>query len=489
MKIIRKGTWAQITDIRDRDAVHRVIDPPFAFKVAGAEFSPQARAKVWDGRVHLVRKVRGGGLEFPAGLYPEVVSLLRGAGYGPEIEEADERLPAPDIGPVEWRGPRLRDYQGAAILAALDRGGGVIRLPIRAGKTMTAGRMIETLGTRSLFVVPSDLLVRQSADVFRDVLGGVEVSTIGGGDWDVSGDVVVATIQTLASRLRTREFARFARSFGAVFLDEVHHLQNDGDAWRDAALALDARYKVGLSATVAVDPKGENDPGAIWIRGICGPVVYSVGMSDLIERGFLVRPTIRFVAHGAEEIKGKPTPATLYRDGIVECVPRNARIAAEAVAYAQAGRGVLVDASRVPHVRILADLISRGLPPGQVAALTGNSSADDRDAVLQAFRARRIRVIVGTILGEGIDVPEIEVVVNAEGGRAKVSTIQRMRNLTPAPGKVQAVVVEPIDIHHPTFREWTLERLRIYRREPAFRVEIESLEGRASAPRQGGDDR
>lgn len=478
MRTIRRGTWAEIADIRDRDAIYRLIDRPFAFKIAGAEFSPQAQAKVWDGRVHLVRKIRGGGLEFPAGLYPEILDILRSNGYAPEIEEVDERLPAQDIGPVDWRGPVLRDYQAAAALAALDRGGGTILLPIRAGKTITAARMIDVLGVRSLFVVPSDLLVRQSADVFRETLGNVEVSIVGGGDWDVSGDVVVATIQTLASRLRTREFARFSRSFGAVFLDEVHHLQNDGDAWRDAALALDARHKFGLSATVAADPKGENDPGAVWIRGICGPVVYSVGMSLLIERGFLVRPTIRFVSHGAPELpSGKIHHARLYREGIVECGPRNARLAAEAVAYARAGRGVLVDASRVPHVRILLDLISRGLPPGTAAALTGDSSAEERDAVLQAFRARRVLVIVGTILGEGIDVPEIDVVVNAEGGRAKVSTVQRMRNLTPAPGKTEAIVVEPIDVHHPRFREWTLERLRIYRKEPAFRFEIEGMDG------------
>lgn len=471
MQIIRTGTWCTILEEEaDRAVVYAALERPFSFRVAGAEFSEAYRTGQWDGRIRLVKRQRHGGILFPAGLWDEALQILAKAGYTPRHVDARMDLEPRIRGLDRWMGPELRDYQRAAVRSATKAGGGILRLPVRAGKTMIAAALIKHYGQKALFVVPSDMLVQQTVKAMQRSLPDALVTVVGGGDWDTSGDVVVATIQTLQGNLETRKYQALAQAFPVVFIDEVHHTGSTGDEWREAALGLNARHKFGLSATVELGKRAQ-DAGSIWLRAVCGSLVYSIGISDLIEMGFLVRPMIRFVQYSTTNMdKLAAAYATLYSQLITKCEARNAVIVAEAQRYARDGRGTLVDVAQIGHTRHLADQIARGLPPGKVAVLTGSSSAEERVQVLAAFRTGQVRVIVGTIMGEGVDVPEIEVVINAEGGKAKTSTIQRLRNLTLHPGKTEAIVVEMADVHHPKLRDWTLERLQTYRKERAFNV-------------------
>ena len=472
MILVRRGSTCEILEPRDRDAIFGVLRPRFSFTVEGAFFSPKFKSHVWDGKISLVRKIRNGPIVFPSGLWDEVVRTLEAVGYKFEIR--DERPAAPTVRAAVWRGPEPRDYQRTAeeIVTAPGFGGGILKLPMRSGKTLTAAKIVATLGTRALFVVTSDLLLRQAREAFESFLGGVTVTTCGAGTWDDSGDIVIATVQTLAERSTSRAFVRLSKSFGIMFADELHHLQGSGDAWRTTIEAIDARIKVGLSATVWLDPHGENEEGAIYLRGICGPIVHEIGLSDLIDRGVLVRPLVRWIGYNAEQIPGGWSTG-VYGEAIVECGPRNEKIVECAVDYAKRGLPCLVDVARIPHVRELADAIARSLPPGEVASLVGDTSATVRERVIADFRSGKVKVLVGTILGEGVDIPEIYAVINAEGGRGEVTTRQRWRNLTPAPGKTRAETVELVDLHHKTLREWTAERVRIYRSERAFKHRIE----------------
>lgn len=471
MRLVRTGTWARIENATDREAVYRVLDPRFSYRVEGAHWAPSYRAGRWDGRIHLVRRVQSGDLIFPAGLYPEARSRLYAAGV--EFEEEDRRRDRPVVQRT-WSGPVLREYQDEAVQEALDAdGGGILKLPIRSGKTLIAARVIERLAQRALVLVPSDLLLRQTIRAMRSAVSGARVVPGGRMLPEGEGDIVVATIQSLVGWRKQRRFAAFGRGFGVAFFDEVHHLRTDqGRAWRDVALSIDARRKYGLSATVNIDRRRDNAQGDVWLRGLCGPILYDASISDLIGAGFLIRPTIRFHYHNAPKMPGSRWSAALYDAGIVHCAERNEVIVRVVVEEARAGRRVLVDVARIAHCQLLAAEIQRWLPYGTVEILRGDTSKADRERALYRYRKGDVRVIVGTIMGEGVDVPEMEVVVNAEAGKARVSTIQRLRNLTIADGKLGALVVEMVDDHHPVLRRWTRERVRIYQTEPSFRLEL-----------------
>lgn len=473
--LTRRGTWCSV-ETTDRDHAYNVLRPVTSYAVEGAEYSDAYIAGVWDGRKCLVKRVKNAGLAYPPGLHGVVESTLKRRGFAVEVVDDRPKLPVPFK--WEWTGHPLRPYQEEAVEAALtaaeEGGGGILKMPIRSGKTLTAARIVHHYGARALFLVPSDLLLQQSLDAFRAFLGGARVTGYSGEEKDLTGDVVVASIQAMTGAYGTRAFRPFETSFPIVVVDEFHHVGNTGDAWRDALLAVQARYRFGLSATVRTKDGSKNDPESVWLLGACGPVVHEVMVSGLIEAGYLVRPDIVLVDHGAPAIKlpAKANHQKVYGQGISDCVERNAAIVERALSYDAPSNRVLVDVGRISHARTLVKMLKERGGPNAAGLLIGSMKRHEREKVLDAFRAGKVKVVVSTVLGEGVDIPQIDVVINGEGGRGYVPTIQRMRNLTPYSGKESAVVVDMVDMHHPRLREWTLERIRVYEEEPAFRLRV-----------------
>lgn len=470
MKLIRTGCHGIVEAPDNRAVVYDVLDRPFSYFVSGAEYSEAYVRKVWDGRKRLVERWRDDRLGFPAGLYDEAARLLSAAGLEFDQEDRREKRPWAAREPA-WEGFPLRRHQEEAVRAATGRpeASGVLNEPVRSGKTLMAARIAFETGQRTVFVAPSDFLVGQARDVFRAALGGVRVSVVGLGEDDASGDVVIASVATLCARQKTRWWEKFRRSFGLAFFDELHHLLGAGEEWRDTALAIDAAHKIGLTGTL----DAEEPQIRLWAHALCGPVLHRTSMKYLTDEGYLTPLSVRFVRVDAPSMPDRDWSRSTYPDGIVKCEPRNIRLCREAVAYARDGLPSLVDVSQVGHGRRMTQILRGMLRPGQVQILTGSSSIDERLGVLSDLRSGRVRVVVSTFLGEGIDIPELAVVINGEGGRASPSTIQRLRNLTPHPSKPRAVLVEPIDDHHPVLAAWTAERLKLYRSERCFDIEVE----------------
>lgn len=470
LTITRTGIHGVVDAGDDRAVIADILDRPFSYRVAGAEFSDAYERKLWDGRKRLVEKWRGNRLGFPAGLFDEAVRLIRAAGFDPEVADKRERRPW-DSTVSEWIGHAPYEHQEEAVAAALASTGGVLNEPVRSGKTLMAARIIFTMGQRAVFVAPSDFLVAQARDVLRASLSGPRVSVVGLGEDDSTGDVVVASIATLCARQKTRWWEKFRRAFGVAFFDELHHLLGQGEEWRDTALAIDAWAKFGLTGTL----DAEEPQIRLWAHALCGPTLHRTSMKYLTESGFLTPLSIRFIRVDAPSLPDREWTRSTYADGVVKCDARNLRLAQEAARHARDGHLVLVDVAQVGHGRRLAQILRGMFKPGEVQMLSGSSSNDERHSTLRAFRGRKVKVIVSTFLGEGVDIPELTVVINAEGGKASPSTIQRLRNLTPAPAadKTEAILIEPIDDHHPTLASWTKERLELYRRERAFQIEVE----------------
>jgi len=478
MRLIRTGSYCVIEDLAaQRDEVFNFLDPHFSYPVEGAEWSDKYQSGFWDGRSHLLKRSKGTKILFPAGLWHEVVALLTTGGYA--FDQGDNRASVPCSAFCAWVGHAPADHQRDAVDAALAAGGGIVKIAIRGGKTLAAARIAFELKQRTLFVVPSNMLINQTAQAFRSYIDGPRVTCVGGGQDDGTGDVVVASIQSLAMRWgdkRTRAswFMPFARSFGLCVVDELHHGGSQGRKWREALHRIDAKHRLGLSATIDLDHDGGLSEADVELHGICGPIVANVTTSELIEQNWLVRPTITFRSHNAPLMKGhsKSPFATVYKHGIAECAERNNTIALSALEHARKGRRVLIDYWRRAHGRWIAHLIrQRG---GKASLMDGSTESARRERMVCELADGTTPILVSNVMGEGVDVPALEVVSNAEGGRAFVSTIQRLRNLTRHPGKTEAWVDEWIDDHHPMLEEHMKARWAVYRREGAFKLELEA---------------
>ena len=261
-----------------------------------------------------------------------------------------------------------------------------------------------------------------------------------------------------------------ARCFFAndLLVHNCHHLK--GKSWRAILDQCDAFYKIGTSATIFLHRKRATPMGSIVIRGVTGPVLFQISPSELIRQGYLVPPKIELVS-----IQGPPARGgswdEVYDRGVVHHNVRNAAIARKAREYHDRGLTVLVNVRLLEHVEVLEDALKEaGL---SVAVIIGSTPKMERDRKVAAFVRRNVDVILGTIFKEGVDIPAIEGVVNAAGGKSKIAAVQQFRNLTPSDGKSHAVLADFMDMHNPTLAKHSLERLKVYRSHEMFEVGTE----------------
>lgn len=455
------------------------VDAATSFRVPGYKFSPRYKSGQWDGRRHLFSPRTQ---KFPAGLWPRVEKALRDANVKWKLRRT--RRPARADLAFAPSSSTLRPYQQDALASALKAGRGIIQIATGGGKTLLAAHLIRELSRPTVFFVHTRELLHQTRDVFLRELGE-PVGILGDGEVETA-PVTVATIQTAArlfdvpvvkddeadpgeesaderplTRAELREAAQKALADARVIIfDECHHVPAD-TCFRLSKKMKKAWFRYGLSAT----PWTSADRDML-LEAALGAKVCSISASDLIESGYLVAPEIAMRAAPTVSIsRRRPAFADVYRTAIVENLMRNTAIAAAARGEAAEGRTVLILVAQVRHGESLLSLLR------EARFSHGSLPSDERREHLDALQNRRVPILIATTLAdEGLDIPTLDTLILAGGGKSAVRAYQRVgRTLRPAEGKSRARVIDFFD-RAPYVDEHSLARLKLYRREPAFRV-------------------
>jgi len=491
--------------------IARLLEKATSYLVQGHYFSPAFRSRRWDGREHLL-VFKKGHYRAPIGLLGVIRQELDKNGIEYEVKRAKTRKPEK----VEfiWNEEiRLRPYQVEAIEAfckSPDAGRGILKMPIRSGKTKTAAGIIKRIGVKTLFLVPSQMLMYQTAKSLSESLPGSKVGMIGDGNWE-EGSITVATIQTLgrlkggtkqqcsgnkmrnesgvlikgkylaslapcgrkrcngSHNYKAEEDTRYRpliNNYDLAIMDEIHHLT--GEVWHNVFSDIPAKYRLGLSATVNFDCKKENERGVIWLRACCGDIKYDVSTSELIEQGYLMRQHVEMKPIRKPNCDGEKWSRDLQNRCIYSNPVRNRQIVIDAVTETDKGYKVMIVTNRKSQIKDITEIMDKyGI--GHVT-VTGEDSQDVRDERVDDFKSGKVQIIIGTVFGEGVDIPEIESVIIAEGGQDAKATVQRMRNMTPMEGKTVSRLIDYWDDTNAYFRKHSRKRYTTYKSEPAFIV-------------------
>lgn len=434
-----------------------------SYRPAGFQFSPKfnryiytngERRRMWDGWVRLFKHSK-----FPAGLLTRVTNVLDAfeVEYSLDVELAQEM---PDI-KVETTGIEDRWYQDEAVEAALLTNRGTLRAPTGSGKTPIGARLIAARGKWTVVIVPTIDLLHQYRDFLSDhirVKNGAEICPIGQlGDGVVDPQpVTVATVRTMANAMNVAytkyEYGEYDDSdntkvdpvklrhwlsqIGFLIVDEGHIL--------GAEVVFDVAVKLAAPAKLCMSASPWRDDGAdLKIEAATGPVIYRIGTDALVADGYLVPPIF-----DVRNTRSWWTPAAweknqfsqCYKEEIVENDVRNGKIA-EIVNGLDMPNLVLV--KQISHGRRLQAEIADSV------FLSGKDSGTERKRVFDDMRAGRLRsVICSTIADMGLDIPCLEAVVLAGGGKSSTRHLQRIgRVARPYPGKKSALVVDFKDDH------------------------------------------
>lgn len=310
----------------------------------------------------------------------------------------------------------LRDYQQAAVEAALTRTRGIVQISTGGGKTECMAGLVACVPERWLIIVPQADLLQQTAERIERRTGEV-AGIIGDGQWSPSR-VTVATFQTLSRRMskaRDKRAYDFMASIRGVIVDECHSAAS-GTLSFTLSKAINAYYRIGFSAT----PLDRSDKKALFVIAQLGGVIHRTTSAELRAMGMLADAEITMVR--VEQGSTAPTWQGVYGECIVKSKARNAVVVEMAK---QCRKPALVFVSQVRQgVALLPMVRKAGL---RAELVWGEDDTEARRKALADLVAGRLDVIVcSSVFQQAIDIPTLEAVVNAAGGASVIQALQKI---------------------------------------------------------------
>ena len=376
----------------------------------------------------------------------------------------------------------LRDYQIDVIKKSILAQRGVIKAATGSGKTAISAGIISEIGVfPTVFYVPSIDLAIQSKNEFERFIRKnnipIEVGMVGGGHKEIK-DITVMTIQTAVRALggvwvkydeedttedetdvsdMKQEIKDLIKTAKLIIIDECQHCAAE-TCQIISDNSISAQYRYGTSATPWRD-KGDD----ILIDGCFGKCISNISASFLIQRGYLVKPTIYLIT--IKNMLGikKKSYAHIYKQAIVENEMRNKWMSEMAISLAEQGRSILILCKQIKHGNILEKLI-----PGSTF-IHGSHSGKKREEHLEKMRNREAGITISSVIfDEGIDCRPLDTLILAGSGKSPTRALQRIvRVLRPFPGKKEATVIDFMD-HCKYMLAQSKKRLKIYKTEPEF---------------------
>lgn len=357
---------------------------------------------------------------------------------------------------------KLRDYQTEAIQAVFDAWEAGMRrpaivLPTGAGKTVVFAHLIKQFrvtvphtdillasrygapGNRVMVLVHRDELADQAIEKIRAVAPGLNVGKVKAESNDIDSDVMVCSVQTLASAKRRNELVHNQGVFGDVGLiitDECHHAA--AASYKRVYAAFPDALQLGVTATMA---RGDGvGLGSVW-----DDVVFKRSVLWMISKGHLVDVRTQRVDLDALDMSAVASTKADWRPGDLGRALMEAEAdTAIALAYAKhAGdRQGIVFTPTVETAEAAAEALNRAGIVTRV--ISGETPREDRADTYARFRTGKVQVLSNCmVLTEGFDAPCASVAMIARPTQSATLYTQMVgRVLRLHPGKTEALVLD-----------------------------------------------
>ncbi len=346
-----------------------------------------------------------------------------------------------------------------------------------------------------LFVVNRISLLDQTHADFIKYFGE-DIGYIGNGRVEVA-KINIASIGTLCSMLKIKHAAdddeeklnytveqiNAAKQLMAecrfAIIDECHHAA--AGTYKTLMKALPkAFYRIGLSATPFRTDESEN----ILLDAAFGKIIYRKTASDLILDGILAKPKIYMVQYKDPEMtrkypkklkKGEKAAAftKIYKECVVENLWFNEIVCKCALTNAKMGRLTLISVKQVAHGKLIYDMMKQMNSKMPIEFLHGKNKKElNEEKVKQDFADGKVKILISTLFDEGVDIPKIDAVVDAGGGRSAIKALQLTgRAMRKYEGKTKAFIFMFIQPYTHLYKH-SKARAQILQTEPEFDVRL-----------------
>ena len=368
---------------------------------------------------------------------------------------------------------KLRPYQQDIINKCRERE--VIQAATGAGKTLMMAGCIAKFNVKPVCIFADKIGLCQQLKQEMEKFLGVEVGLVGDGIEDYK-DITVISVQSADDN--------YIKNAQMCLWDECHHLPASSLV-SIANKCKNAYYRIGVSATPWRDAGDD-----LLIEAVLNKKKDAVvNASMLIEMGYLVKPEIYFVPI-KQVFKGK-NYQDIYNKAIVENLDRNKIITKIAYNMYIRDKHILMLYKNIKHGEKLLDMVSKRIGEKvkpftiknpktnkdvtvrvrNVELLSGNDDTVKRLAVFEAVKAGFCRcLIASTIADEGLDLPILDTLILAGGGKSSTRAFQRIgRVIRLHEGKTKGIVFDFTD-YTPMLRRHSRNRQKYYEQEPLWDI-------------------
>jgi len=335
-------------------------------------------------------------LSLPRGCFDDAMALLEEHNITAVID--DKRESGAKIKSLKFLG-KLRKDQSKAVTALVQHDTGILHAPTAFGKTVTAIGVIAKRKMNTLILTHSRQLLDQWQERLKSFLNDTEIGIIGGGKKKSTGQIDIATYQSLVNK-KDNTIDTLIQDYGQIIIDECHHIS----APRFEMVLNEARAKCVLGLTATPD---RQDGHQKIIFMLAGPIRHKVtsNYTDKFEQQVIVKrlynqPPIELV-----NSEKRPCISDVYQ-WLCQDQNRSQGIVADVIDEITKGKHPLILTERREHAeRIYQMLIEKDI---HSVILKGAMRAKERKIANEQLPNAQAVVATGKYIGEGFDLPRLD---------------------------------------------------------------------------------
>jgi superfamily II DNA or RNA helicase len=269
------------------------------------------------------------------------------------------------------------------------------------------------------------------------------------------------------------------RNNKVVITGNCHHVQKMDSTYTKILSKMLAPIRLGFTAT-----KRTTAEAVLVNEGLLGPTLEQVTTKEAADLGILAKPELKLIKAECSQnildirnfqdsyekiringklVNGERTKVGVYTYGITENHKRNRQIAEILKDFVEQDKTTLVFVSHIEHGNLIVEE-AYSLFKHKIPFVQGSMSVNDREKTKAGLINKKIKACIATTTWtEGVDIPNLDCVIMAGGGKSEIQTLQRLgRGLRKTEDKDSVIVIDFLDLTHTHLIRQTGERLATY---------------------------
>ena len=366
------------------------------------------------------------------GLVPIVKAHCDKAGIGCEVGQINQKYPT--FEDKNLPGITLRPDQERLVQAAIKHHRGVLVSGTGTGKSIIIASIINKYpNAKVLLLAHNKSLIEQ---LYKTLISfNIDAGRLTGVRKELNHRVIVATIQSVK---------KYTEKADIIIIDEAHHIAKEKSKYAKLLVNSSASIKIGMTAT----PQTEGE-GYFTQCGCLGPVLDEVSFEEAKEKDLMIPVKLRFLRTPLnDEILKIRAYQEFIEKGICKNNRRNSMIIKTVLGYIEQDKSSMIIVTNTDHGKALQKMAQdvHGLT---IPFVYGSTPMDEREQIKKDLNKKVIKSVIASVVWiEGVNIPSLNVIMLASGGKKESALLQKIgRGTRNDAGKDEIIIVDFIDMH------------------------------------------